>query len=124
MDNDNSVAERRRYNRIEYGLPVRYRNLRKAGDAPAAALTKNISEGGTCFNSSEFISLACRLVVEINLPNAQKPIKAISKIAWIRKLPSSDTYQLGNYFLEITREDRELIAKFVNNAVNSSIARI
>jgi len=60
-------------------------------------------------------------VVEINLPTIPKPIKAISKVAWIRKLPSSDQYELGNQFLEMSREDKVQINNFVNNILNTNL---
>jgi c-di-GMP-binding flagellar brake protein YcgR len=88
---------------------------------PAASIARNLGEGGVCFMSNEFVSLACRLVVEITLPNVMKPIKAISKVAWIRKVPSSDQYELGNQFLEITKEDRANIINFVNQPPSSSL---
>lgn len=119
--NNNIIDERRRYRRAESSLSIQYRNLRKPGDVPIQTLTKNISEGGVSFKSSEFISLACRLVVEISLPILPKPIKAISKIAWIRKIPSSDQYELGNQFLEITKEDKAHLINFVNKLFDTSL---
>ena len=84
-------------------------------------MTKDISAGGVSFKTSEFISLACRLVVEINLPTDGKPIKAISKVAWIRKTPTNDNYELGNQFLEITKEDKNRINDFVSNSLKESV---
>lgn len=114
MENLDNVQEKRRHKRIDSALSVRYRNLRKNENPIVGGLTKNISEGGICFNSGEFISLACRMIVEITLPTTPKPVRAISKVAWIRKLPMGDQYQLGNQFLEITKDDRERISQFVN----------
>jgi len=108
-----NVTERRRFQRIDSNLPVRYKNIRTA-TVPMGSLTKNISEGGIRFKTNEFISLACRLVVEITLPTVQRPIKAISKVAWIRKLSSGEQYELGNQFLEISKDDRSLITDYVN----------
>ena len=88
---------------------------------PAGSLTRNLSEGGVCFQSSKFISLACRLVLEINIPNSPKPVKAITKVAWIRKVPSSDQYELGNQFLEITKEDKANIMNFVNESLKTTL---
>jgi c-di-GMP-binding flagellar brake protein YcgR len=116
---DHLGEERRRYPRLELSLPVRYKNLRKSGEVPAGSLSRDISAGGVCFKSREFISLACRLVVEINLPSAEKPIKAISKVAWIRKIPTGDNYELGNQFLEITKDDKNRILEFVNKTIPS-----
>ena len=119
MDNFNAI-EKRRYQRLKSALPLRYKNLRTLGEVPAGSLTRNISEGGVCFESNKFISLACRLVVEINIPTSPKPIKAISKVAWIRKLPSSDMYELGNQFLDMSKEDKTHIVNFINNLLNNT----
>ena len=118
MENFGNVENKRKHTRVDSTFPVQYRNLRKAGVMPAGSMTRNLSEGGVCFKSNEFISLACRLVVEISLPNMTKPVKAISKIAWIRKIPSTDQYELGNQFLEITKEDKANIMNFVNQVMN------
>lgn len=112
MQNNNFV-EKRRFPRLDSNLPVRYRNLRTA-TVPIGSLTKDISEGGIRFKTTEFISLACRLVVEITLPTVQRPIKAISKVAWIKKLSTGESYELGNQFLEISKEDKSLINEYVN----------
>ena len=117
METLERTEEKRRFKRIDSNLPVQYKNLRKAGVTPAGSLTRNLSEGGVCFKTNEFISLACRLVVEISLPTVTKPIKAISKVAWIRKVPSSDQYELGNQFLEMTKEDKSVIEKFISEVV-------
>ncbi|MCM8791012.1 MAG: PilZ domain-containing protein [Candidatus Omnitrophica bacterium] len=121
MENFTAVEEKRKYKRVNSSLAIQYKNLRQLGEAASGSLTKNVSEGGVCFKSNKFISLACRLVLEISLPNSPKPIKAISKVAWIRKLPSSDQYELGNQFLEITKEDKASIMNFVNAALQTNL---
>ena len=121
VDNQAKIDERRRSQRIEFSLPLQYRNLRTVGGSSNGSLTRDICAGGVRFKSSEFISLACRLVLEITLPTAAKPIKAISKVAWIRKVPSTDEYELGNQFLEITKEDKAHILDFVDKALSKAI---
>ena len=116
----NPMDERRRYPRAETNLPVNYKNLRSAGQAPASSTTRDLSEGGARFKTSEFISLACRLVLEISIPTSPKPIKAISKVAWIKKLPVGDNYEVGNHFLEITKEDKSRIMEYINSAVKGA----
>lgn len=115
------IEERRKFRRINSNFPLQYRNLRKIGNLPSGTITRNLSEGGVSFRSNEFVSLACRLVVEINLPAVPKPIKAISKVAWIRKVPSSNQYELGNQFLEITKEDKVHVQNFMNQALNTNL---
>lgn len=116
-----AIEERRRYPRVELNLPLQYRNLRKIGELPTGSVAKNLSEGGVCFKTNEFISLACRLVVEINLPALPKPIKAISKIAWIRKLPVGQQYELGNQFLDMAKEDKAHVLNFINRTLNTGV---
>jgi len=120
MENFNDIQDKRRFKRISVNMPLQYKNLRRLGELPAGSLTKNISEGGVCFKSREFISLACRLVVEINIPTTTKPVKAISKVAWIRKLPVSDEYELGNQFLDMTKEDKVHVQNFVNGVLSAN----
>lgn len=116
----NDVIEKRRHHRVSVDTPLQYRNLRNAAMLPAGSVARNISEGGICFNTSEFMSLACRLIVEITLPTIPNPVRAISKVAWIRKLPKSDQYELGNQFLEMTKEDRMKIMDFVKNTLGQN----
>jgi len=118
MENHNSVSNKRRYARVGVSLPLEYKDLRKAAELPKGSLLKNISEGGVSFTSKEFMSLACRLVLNITLPNSTKPIKAISKVAWIKRIPVGDQYELGNQFLEITKEDKAQIINFVKESID------
>lgn len=121
METSNSVQEKRRFKRVGASLSVEYRDLKKSAELPKGSLSRNISEGGVCFNSKEFMSLACRLVVNISLPNSDRPIKAISKVAWIRRVPSTNLYELGNQFLEIAKEDKAQISDFVNGISETQI---
>jgi len=118
----NGNENKRRFRRICSGVPVQFKNLRMPTEIPSDTVTRNLSEGGVCFEASKFISLACRLVVEISIPTSPKPIKAISKVAWIRKIPSSEKYELGNQFLEITKEDKQHVLNFVNESLQASPA--
>jgi c-di-GMP-binding flagellar brake protein YcgR len=117
VDRPANIEERRRYPRVGCNLPLKYRNLKKLSEQPSGALSKDIGEGGVRFKTNGFISLACRLVMEINLPTITKPIKAISKVAWIKKIPAGDEYELGNQFLEMTKEDKSHIRDFVDKSI-------
>ena len=59
--------------------------------------------------------MACRLILELDIPMVTKPIKAISKVAWIKKSNSGKDYEVGNQFLEISKKDKELISEYVNS---------
>lgn len=108
-------AEKRKYPRLETHIPVRYRKLGDAeGVLRSSTITKDLSAGGVHFKANEFISMACRLIVELDMPMFVKPVKAISKVAWIRKGNSEDTYEIGNQFLEISKKDKDLVEEYLN----------
>lgn len=115
-------VERRQHPRIRTRIPLEYKNLRGVGKEIKGVLAKDISEGGIRFTSSEFLSLANRLVVTINIPTSARQVKAIAKIAWIKKLPSGDTYEIGNQFLEISKEDKQEVARYVKTVIDMNIA--
>jgi len=109
----NQEQNRRRFTRIESIVPLQYKKLKELSEGTIGAITRDVSEGGTRFIANEFLPLATRLVVELFLPAQPKPIKAISKVAWIRKLASGDQYEIGNQFLEVGRTDKSELAEFV-----------
>ena len=108
-----AISEKRRHQRLETRFPLKYKNLKTSNVESRGTVSKNVSEGGVRFRSDRFISLACRLVVELNLPSMEKPIRAVSKIAWIKKLPAGDDYEVGNQFLEISKEDKNTIRSLI-----------
>jgi c-di-GMP-binding flagellar brake protein YcgR len=112
MDN----SDRRRFERVKTHIPVKYRKLRDgAGIIGVGSLSRDLSQGGVHFRAQEFISMACRLILELDIPMLTRPIKAISKVAWIKKTGAGNDYEIGNQFLEISKKDRELINEYVNS---------
>lgn len=109
-------ADSRKYQRVQTHIPVRFRKLRDGADVVGeGSISKNLSEGGVRFMTGEFISMACRLILELDIPMITKPVKAISKVAWIKKADAGNDYEVGNQFLEISRKDKELISQYVDS---------
>ncbi len=108
--------ENRKYPRVKTHIPIRYHKLRDgSGIHGACSISKNLSQGGIRFRTAEFISMACRLILELDIPMFTKPVKAISKVAWIRKTASGDDYEVGNQFLEMSKKDKELVSEYVSS---------
>ena len=109
-------TEKRKHPRAKTHIPVRYRKLRDgASNEGVSSISKNLSQGGIRFRTAEFVSMACRLILELDIPMFNKPVKAISRVAWIRKTVSGDDYEVGNQFLEMSQKDRELISEYVDS---------
>ena len=112
----NEDMDRRKYQRVKTHIPVRYRRLQEGGGATGlGSLSRDLGAGGVHFRTKEFISMACRLIVELDIPMLAKPIRAISKVAWIRKTNSGEDYEIGSQFLEISRKDKELVSEYVDS---------
>lgn len=109
----NDTPERRRYKRVNSTIPLQYKKLRQLSERTVGAITNDVGEGGVRFIANEFLPLASRLVVEVFLPAQSAPIKAISKVAWIRKIVSTDQYEIGNQFLEVGKEDKINLSEYV-----------
>jgi len=109
--------EKRRFNRAKTCIPVKYYKIGAYGPemVKSATLSNNLSEVGVRFKSPEFVSRACRLIVEMEIPMFPKPIKAISKVAWIRKTDAGENFEIGNQFLEISDEDRKRVSEYVKS---------
>jgi c-di-GMP-binding flagellar brake protein YcgR len=107
------IKEKRKYSRINARLPLQFKDIQRPIEAYAGSLTKDISEGGIRFVSNEFLSIFTRLLLEISIPSFSRPIKAISKVAWIRKVPRSSQYNVGLKFMDMTEEDSKHLASFI-----------
>ncbi|NQT32817.1 MAG: PilZ domain-containing protein [Candidatus Omnitrophica bacterium] len=109
-------TDKRKHERVKAHIPIRYRKLRDgAGIEGVSSITKNLSQGGIRFRTAGFVSMACRLILEMDIPMFTKSVKAISKVAWIRKNDSGDGYEIGNQFLEMSKQDKELVSEYVDS---------
>lgn len=115
--NENKMSkEKRQYPRVKTRIPLLYRKRSdEAGAVGFGLLTNDVCAGGLQFRIKEFISKACRLILEIDLPVQTKPIQVSSKAAWINDVNTSVDYEIGNEFMEITKKDQAIISKYVNS---------
>lgn len=110
------VKERRQHTRINARVPLQFKDIQRPIETYSGTLTKDISEGGARFISSDFLSLFTRLLVEVSLPSFSRPVKAISKVAWIQKQPRGSQYNIGLQFLDMTEEDKKHLAAFISKS--------
>ncbi len=113
-------TEKRRSPRVETSIPIRYKVLRNGAEAAgvgSVSVTCNLSTGGLRFTADDFLSPACRLIVELDIPAVARPITAASQVAWIQKAKGDHNcqYHVGSQFMEITKKDQELIAAYQNS---------
>lgn len=105
--------EKRKSPRFILGAPVEYRALKGSPETRRGSLSSDISVGGVRFITEEFLSLTARMVLDVALPLPERPFSAVSKIAWIRKLPAGDKYEVGSQFLEISKDDKNRLSSYL-----------
>ena len=85
MKETNMGTEKRQYPRVETQIPVRYRKESDAAETLGfGSLIGNVGAGGFRMRTKEFISSACKLILELDIPTLTQPIRATSKVAWIK----------------------------------------
>lgn len=109
--------EKRKFERINTTMSVQYRGIRQASDSVISAISRDISTGGVRLLVNEFISVFTRLVLEIAVPSSPKPVRAVSKVAWVRKRPYGEQYEVGVEFMDMPDEGRRGICDFVERSV-------
>lgn len=111
------VIDRRQCPRLTTTMSAQYRGIRQLGDSIVVAIARDISGSGARLLVNEFISVFTRLVVEIGLPSASRPIRAVSKVAWIRKRPHGEQYEIGMQFVDIPEEDKKSLSAFLERSI-------
>ncbi|NQT32682.1 MAG: PilZ domain-containing protein [Candidatus Omnitrophica bacterium] len=107
-------VERRKYIRRKTHIPVSISRLKGGiSSKDSDSITRNMSEGGICFRAPNFIPMACRIVFELDMPAFSDPVKIVSRVAWIDKTASGEDYEIGAQFLDMSREDKELLMKYI-----------
>jgi len=110
------VKERRRFPRINARLPIQFKDIQRPIETYTGTLTKDVSESGARFISSDFLSIFTRLLLEVTVPAFSRPVKAISKVAWIQKIPRSNQYSVGVQFMDMTEEDKKHLSSFISKS--------
>jgi c-di-GMP-binding flagellar brake protein YcgR len=112
-------AEKRKYKRVDAHISLKYKLLGdKSEVSNSGTVTNNLSEGGVRFRTKDFISRSSRIMMEVDVPLAEKPVQAISKVAWIRKSPGGDDYDIGGQFLEINSKDKKAVSEYIQTLLD------
>ncbi len=112
------AIERRRFPRLTCRASVQYRDLLQPRALQAADLSRDLSAGGLQFQTAQFFSRYRRLVIQVTLPGVPQPVRTIAQVMWTRKQPLGDLWDVGAHFVEITAQDRGLLADYVERGVH------
>jgi hypothetical protein len=105
--------DKRRHDRADIHLPLRFRDPLTHPSHPKNAQTKDLSLGGLCFRTEEFLPLDTTLLLELRLKNSARPLRSIARVAWTKTLPSGHRYEVGSEFVDIVLSERKALEDFL-----------
>lgn len=113
-----SGKERRRVERFEAMLDIRYRLL-KPTKLKLATRSKDISEDGICILAHEILPKDSTVELEVLIPNSKEPLRAKGEVAWCEKSEQIDetgkrAFLTGIRFLEIENKDKANLVDYIN----------
>ena len=117
MYQKDDFPERRQQPRVNTAVSVQYRGIRQSEDSVINAISRDISTGGVRLLVNEFISVFTRLILDIAIPSAPKPVRVVSKVAWIRKRPYGEQYEVGAQFTDMPEEVKRGVFDFVERSI-------
>lgn len=107
------MEERRKFVRIPEQLEITYRILHDKNIK--TFITKDISQVGIKFLSSDVIPKDSLLQIRLNFPKTHFSFEAIVKVKWIVKEAHSDRYDVGAEFVDLTMEATENLLNYISN---------
>lgn len=128
MEGDKSLgSEMRKYHRLKDNVFI-FGNLTSNPNEEFKAFTRDISAGGLMFETEKDIPQDMRLDLEIYQPSDRRKtmvfsIPVLARVVWTRGIEKDNLeegenkYRIGIEFLEIKEEDRQRVAKFINESI-------
>lgn len=103
-------AEKRKFPRLSLRVPISYQ-VRGAPES-RGTISENISAGGLCVCSNEFLTPQALLMLEINL--LSHVIRPIGRVAWTSSVAHSDRCNAGIEFIEMSQQDGNYLQDYVS----------
>ena len=96
MDHFHAGGDKRKFPRTAFKRTVRYKL--KVGDIYSDHIAQDLSQGGIKVQSSQFVPVNARLIVQFQLVDHDRIIEVEGRVAWVKYIPSLDAYQMGFEF--------------------------
>ncbi|HUW23972.1 MAG TPA: PilZ domain-containing protein [bacterium] len=112
------AEEKRKFLRIRADFGIKYK-IKDSHSPPKKAVSVNISEGGIMIKVSEKLDIRTILELKITLPSPHVTISSLGQVIYVldNYWDEYPPYRYGVEFLELKKKDREVIRKFVNEAI-------
>lgn len=111
-------SERRRYQRVETTIDVKYRLLKSSG-LNLAHSSKNISEVGIGILIYEILPVDTLMELEITVPNNKNPLIIKGRVAWCKTTEEMDkegrrVFLTGIEFVNANKKQKDMLTECIN----------
>ncbi|MFH1858461.1 MAG: PilZ domain-containing protein [Candidatus Omnitrophota bacterium] len=110
------MINRRQYERMRFPMPLQFSGGKWHAQS---ALMKDISAGGVCLRTEEFIGVGSKLVLELYLPSFGETHTMVGKVVWNRELPNISRHEVGVQFTDLSEDIQNRIQRFVEKSLSS-----
>jgi len=119
----NKMQDKRQFIRLSAYHLAKYKPLsfQKEEAIPVITTIRDISAGGICLRTEEYLPVSSMLELKINFPAQTTPIFTLVKVVWIKKRANGRYYEVGAQFAEIEESARRFINDHIA-MVNKTIA--
>ena len=119
-NNEDIFTERRKYLRFNAGAKVnvqtKSKGVKKGSSSKIAAITRNLSVEGICFESKKKFVHGADIKLEITLPSYKKPLHLEGKVIWshaLRKKSKKNMYDTGVKLFTVEKGDESRFIGYV-----------
>ncbi|MFA5060309.1 MAG: PilZ domain-containing protein [Candidatus Omnitrophota bacterium] len=114
--NDELIAERRKFVRLNVNVDINYTVVSSSGGSQKGR-SRNIGAGGICLLINTEVHAGDLVKLDISLPDDPPTISANGRIAWVKPFTvaseKNKRYDAGIEFTDISDDDRKKINKYV-----------
>ncbi|MGR3304179.1 MAG: PilZ domain-containing protein [Candidatus Scalindua sp.] len=123
------VSERRKYQRVEKAIIIRFRIKPQKGQSTASSDwdmvgVNDLGARGLFFNSSYNIEIGTVLELKIGFSTTTAPVKCMGIVTRVKKHQNTSIFGIATAFTEIEEHEKEMIDRFVNATLNSYLTVI
>lgn len=109
------ISDKRKYPRLEMYFLAKYRLFSQPQSQQGIITSlKNISGGGVCLYTKEYLSPASLIHLYINFPHFSQTVISLAKVVWIKERKKIKQYEVGLEFVEVDEFLREEIIKSID----------
>jgi hypothetical protein len=126
-DRMHNNAERRKHQRVEKPIIIRFRIRPENGQEMASSKwdmvgVNDLSAGGLFFNSSNNIKDGTILDLKIGFSTSSTSIQCTGMVTRVKKQPDTSIFGIAAAFMNIAESEKELINKFINQTIPAHLA--